>query len=441
MPPPDDNPAIRHEDYFHTGIVVHDFDAAQVELGDALGVTWAAGGEMEVPVVLADGGARTIAFRYAYSEQGPPYLELVRGTDTLWTPSGAGQAHHLGYWASRRPRRVAAPERRRTAAGRRGRRFLGRRPAVRGVPPGPHGPVHRDARRGVARWQCSARRPRRPTRESRDEGRGLPRGRAPAHHRTGSRSDARAGQVVLEVGRCGICGSDLSMTSGVGMVQMPPGWILGHEFAGEVVALGPGVESRRLGDRLTALAVYVCRRVLGLSRRSASVVHGHGSDRVHRRVRGVRAPRAPTVSWRCRTRCRGPMARSSNRWPWACTACTSPTCARARKVLVLGAGPIGLAAVYFALADGCRDDRGGRCVATPRALRARDGGDVVHRAVRQPGRGRGRSPRRRARRRLRGNRRVPARWRRRSTPSARGGRSSCSGSAPWTTRWFPCSAS
>jgi hypothetical protein len=106
----DDGSAVRHDDYFHTGIVVHDFDAAQAELGDAVGVTWGPGGEMEVPVFLAEGGARTISFRYAYTEQGPPYLELVRAVPgTLWMPSGAGQAHHLGYWSpdpSRASRRL-----------------------------------------------------------------------------------------------------------------------------------------------------------------------------------------------------------------------------------------------------------------------------------------------------------------------------------------------
>ena len=36
---------------------------------------------MDVPVFLADGGARTIALRYAYREQGPPYHVLRRAVE------------------------------------------------------------------------------------------------------------------------------------------------------------------------------------------------------------------------------------------------------------------------------------------------------------------------------------------------------------------------
>ena len=32
---------------------------------------------------------------------------------------------------------------------------------------------------------------------------------------------------------------------------MPPGFVLGHEYAGEVVAVGPDVERLRVGDHVT----------------------------------------------------------------------------------------------------------------------------------------------------------------------------------------------
>ncbi len=48
----------------------------------------------------------------------------------------------------------------------------------------------------------------------------------------------------MRVGRCGICGSDLHMTEdpayGIGA-----GDVIGHEFAGEIVALGKGAEAWR----------------------------------------------------------------------------------------------------------------------------------------------------------------------------------------------------
>ncbi len=65
------------------------------------------------------------------------------------------------------------------------------------------------------------------------------------------------GQVVLKVGRCGICGTDLHMTSGHGWTY-PANSVNGHEFAGEVVALGGGVSKLRIGDKITAMPMTGC---------------------------------------------------------------------------------------------------------------------------------------------------------------------------------------
>jgi len=66
--------------------------------------------------------------------------------------------------------------------------------------------------------------------------------------------------VVLKVERCGICGSDVHMTDGVGVMECPAGIVLGHEYAGEVVAVGGEVAHVRPGDRVTALAMPGCGR-------------------------------------------------------------------------------------------------------------------------------------------------------------------------------------
>jgi (R,R)-butanediol dehydrogenase/meso-butanediol dehydrogenase/diacetyl reductase len=65
------------------------------------------------------------------------------------------------------------------------------------------------------------------------------------------------GEVVLRIARCGICGSDLEMTSGKG-AGIEPGCTLGHEFAGEVVALGSGVGDLQIGSRVTAMPFDGC---------------------------------------------------------------------------------------------------------------------------------------------------------------------------------------
>ncbi|MCU1486700.1 MAG: hypothetical protein JWN67_3446 [Actinomycetia bacterium] len=64
-----------------------------------------------------------------------------------------------------------------------------------------------------------------------------------------------AGELVLRVRSCGICGSDLHMYE-----AMPPGAVLGHEFCGEVVAIGAGVEGWREGQLAAAMPLRACGR-------------------------------------------------------------------------------------------------------------------------------------------------------------------------------------
>ena len=65
-----------------------------------------------------------------------------------------------------------------------------------------------------------------------------------------------AGEVVLKVHNCGICGSDLhAVHYGIGMATDT---VMGHEFCGEIHALGDGVDGYQLGDRVTALPYISC---------------------------------------------------------------------------------------------------------------------------------------------------------------------------------------
>ena len=63
----------------------------------------------------------------------------------------------------------------------------------------------------------------------------------------------QAGELLLRVCDCGICGSDLHAVH-----SMPPGTIFGHEFAGEVVAVGDGVSGWAVGDRAVSLPYFSC---------------------------------------------------------------------------------------------------------------------------------------------------------------------------------------
>jgi (R,R)-butanediol dehydrogenase / meso-butanediol dehydrogenase / diacetyl reductase len=65
------------------------------------------------------------------------------------------------------------------------------------------------------------------------------------------------GDVIVHVGRCGICGSDLHMTEDP-VFGLCSGDVLGHEFAGEVVALGKGAEGLSLGDLVAVSPLKSC---------------------------------------------------------------------------------------------------------------------------------------------------------------------------------------
>lgn len=56
--------------------------------------------------------------------------------------------------------------------------------------------------------------------------------------------------LLLKVCRCGICGSDLHMTEDP-VFGVAAGDILGHEFSGEVVEVGPDAGGFKVGDQVT----------------------------------------------------------------------------------------------------------------------------------------------------------------------------------------------
>jgi L-iditol 2-dehydrogenase len=66
-----------------------------------------------------------------------------------------------------------------------------------------------------------------------------------------------SGEVLIKVHRCGICGTDLSMTKG-GAWDFGANKQFGHEYAGEIVAVGKGVNSSRVGEKVAVLPSMGC---------------------------------------------------------------------------------------------------------------------------------------------------------------------------------------
>ncbi|MDO8616655.1 MAG: alcohol dehydrogenase family protein [Dehalococcoidia bacterium] len=63
--------------------------------------------------------------------------------------------------------------------------------------------------------------------------------------------------AILKVTAAGICGSDMHAYDG--RMPLPPtGWIIGHEYIGEVVEVGPGVKNFKPGDRAVGSFVSAC---------------------------------------------------------------------------------------------------------------------------------------------------------------------------------------
>jgi L-iditol 2-dehydrogenase len=65
------------------------------------------------------------------------------------------------------------------------------------------------------------------------------------------------GEVLVKVRACGICGSDIhGMDGRSGRRQMPI--VMGHEAAGEIIALGEGVTDWQVGERVTFDSTEYC---------------------------------------------------------------------------------------------------------------------------------------------------------------------------------------
>jgi len=153
-----------------------------------------------------------------------------------------------------------------------------------------------------------------------------------------------AGEVVLSVGRCGICGSDLHMTEDPAF-GVDKGAVLGHEFAGEVVALGKGIERLKKGDLVSVVPIASCGKCPSCLAGEPAWCEkmnlqggGYGEFAVTNENQCVMLPKSAS------------MADGAIIEPLA-VALHGVMMAEQKpgdKVLILGAGPIGLGVAYWA---------------------------------------------------------------------------------------------
>jgi (R,R)-butanediol dehydrogenase/meso-butanediol dehydrogenase/diacetyl reductase len=166
---------------------------------------------------------------------------------------------------------------------------------------------------------------------------------------------AGPGEMIMQVRRCGVCGTDLHFTEAGTAVA--DGSVLGHEFCGEVVEIGPGVaEGWKVGDRVVSLPFVgcgTCAWCLNGQPVWCRSMRDHASGRIPGGFAEYTAIGAAGTL-------RLPAGMS-----WDEAALIEPLAVglhgvrRARldagaNVLVVGAGPVGLAVVTWAKALGAR---------------------------------------------------------------------------------------
>ncbi|HUO87710.1 MAG TPA: alcohol dehydrogenase catalytic domain-containing protein [Rhizomicrobium sp.] len=163
--------------------------------------------------------------------------------------------------------------------------------------------------------------------------------------------------IVLKVRNCGICGSDLHMTEPGTIMPLPAGSVMGHEFAGEVMEVGKAVTHLwKAGDRVAGFPVICCGDATPclnytggrcLKMLAVGLGQSHGAYAEYVRIGSGSGYRLPdSVSFR-----EGAMVEPLAVGLHAVDMAKMP---RGATVLVIGAGPVGLATMLWAKFLGAR---------------------------------------------------------------------------------------
>lgn len=194
------------------------------------------------------------------------------------------------------------------------------------------------------------------------------------------------GQVALRIRQGGICGSDLHyyLHGGFGTVRVRQPMVLGHEIAGEVASLGAGVAGLAVGDRVAvnpSLPCGACRYCLeGLAQHcldmrfygsAMRMPHVDGGFRQHLVCEAAQAVKLPADM---------PLQRAAFAEPLSVClhAAHQAGSLLGARVLITGAGPIGMLCLLVARHAGARQVVMTDLSPTPLALATRLGADAVH---------------------------------------------------------------
>ncbi len=89
--------ALRPEDFYHTGIIVSDLDAAMAQMSALAGNRWITPMSYTLPFRTAT-GTHELTSTFVYSLQAP-HVELIQEVPgSPWTAAPHNAIHHLGYF-------------------------------------------------------------------------------------------------------------------------------------------------------------------------------------------------------------------------------------------------------------------------------------------------------------------------------------------------------
>ncbi|MCP2291663.1 zinc-binding dehydrogenase [Nocardia amikacinitolerans] len=189
------------------------------------------------------------------------------------------------------------------------------------------------------------------------------------------------GQVLLNVVRCGICGSDLharahademadlaSATGYDGFMRSEQSVVLGHEFSGEVVEYGPDCRKRwKPGTKVVALPIIRHDGQPHLTGLTTAAPGGYAEQVVVQESMTIPVPNGLSAELAALTE---PMA-------VAWHAVRKGRVGKGQTAFVIGCGPIGLAVISMLKAAGVRTVIASDFSPRRRELAAACGADVV----------------------------------------------------------------
>ncbi len=171
-----------------------------------------------------------------------------------------------------------------------------------------------------------------------------------------------AGEVLIDIARGGICGSDLHYYNhgGFGTVRLKEPMILGHEVSGHVAALGDGVSGLDLGQ-LVAVSpsrpCYACAYCLEGAHNHCMEMRFYGSAMPFPHIQGAFRERLVADARQCAPADGLSAGEAAMAEPLSVVlhAARRAGDLLGKRVLVTGAGPIGQLAVLVARAAGARE--------------------------------------------------------------------------------------